>query len=86
MESLKIFDNFKFSDLNEDWIQSVWNGEFMIYNEPPDEYLMFLESEDMRLLLHESCTVIQTWLEEGKNQNNSENYYFQHHKYKLPIF
>lgn len=65
MESLKIFDNFKFSDLNEDWIQSVWNGEFMIYNEPPDEYLMFLESEDMKLLLHESCTVIQTWLEEA---------------------
>lgn len=74
MESLKIFDNFKFSDLNEDWIQSVWDGEFMIYNEPPDEYLMFLESEDMRLLLHESCIIIQTWLEEGKNQNNSENY------------
>ncbi|OAD60819.1 Condensin-2 complex subunit D3 [Eufriesea mexicana] len=74
MESLKIFDNFKFSDLNEDWIQSVWDGEFMIYNEPPDEYLMFLESEDMRLLLHESYIVVKAWLEENRDQNNTENY------------
>ncbi|KOC70860.1 Condensin-2 complex subunit D3 [Habropoda laboriosa] len=73
MESLKIFDNFKFSDLNEDWIQSIWDKEFMIYNEPPDEYLMFLESEDMRLLLHESCMVVKDWLEEGTNQNDFEN-------------
>ncbi|XP_033184726.2 condensin-2 complex subunit D3 isoform X1 [Bombus vancouverensis nearcticus] len=74
MEPLKIFDNFKFSELNEDWIQSVWDGEFMIYNEPPDEYQMFLESEDMRLLLNESCTVVKTWLEKGEDQNNFENY------------
>ncbi|XP_076160819.1 condensin-2 complex subunit D3 [Ptiloglossa arizonensis] len=73
MESLKIFDDFKFSDLSEDWIQSVWDAEFMIYNEPPDEYLMFLESEDMRLLLHESYITIKTWLAEGTNQNDSEH-------------
>ncbi|XP_043579056.1 condensin-2 complex subunit D3-like isoform X2 [Bombus pyrosoma] len=74
MEPLKIFDNFKFSELNKDWIQSVWDGEFMIYNEPPDEYQMFLESEDMRLLLNESCTVVKAWLKKGEDQNNSENY------------
>ncbi|XP_033321757.2 condensin-2 complex subunit D3 [Megalopta genalis] len=72
MESLKIFDEFKFSDLNEDWIQSVWDTEFMIYNEPPDEYLMFIESEDMRLLLHETCTIVKDWLTTGKDQNNPE--------------
>ncbi|XP_054008702.1 condensin-2 complex subunit D3-like [Hylaeus anthracinus] len=73
MESLKIFDDFKFSDLSEDWIQSVWDTEFMIYKEPPDEYLMFLESEDMRLLLHESYIAVKTWLAEDTNQNNSEH-------------
>ncbi|XP_076289240.1 condensin-2 complex subunit D3 isoform X2 [Lasioglossum baleicum] len=72
MESLKIFDEFKFSDLNEDWIQSVWDREFMIYNEPPDEYLMFLESEDMRLLLHDSCSTVKEWLTIGKDQNDPE--------------
>ncbi|KZC13302.1 PREDICTED: condensin-2 complex subunit D3-like [Dufourea novaeangliae] len=72
MESLKVFDDFKFSDLSEDWIQSVWDTEFMIYNEPPDEYLMFLESEDMRLLLHESYIVIKTWLTEDKERYDSE--------------
>lgn len=75
MESLRIFDNFKFSDLNEDWIQSVWDKEFMIYNEPSDEYLMFLESEDMRLLLHKSCIVVKAWLEEGKDSTSYENSY-----------
>ncbi|XP_076233511.1 condensin-2 complex subunit D3 isoform X2 [Calliopsis andreniformis] len=73
MESLKIFDDFKFSDLNEDWIQSVWDTEFMIFNEPPDEYLMFLESEDMKLLLHESCIVVKACLTEGRNQNDPEH-------------
>ncbi|CAD1470510.1 unnamed protein product [Heterotrigona itama] len=62
MESLKIFDNFKFSEVNEDWIQSVWDGEFIIYNEPPDEYLTFLECEDMKLLLNESCIIVRALL------------------------
>ena len=74
MESLKIFDNFKFRELNEDWIQSVWDGEFIIYNEPPDEYLMFLESEDMKLLLNESCIVVKAWLQGCARQNDAENY------------
>ncbi|XP_076755757.1 condensin-2 complex subunit D3 isoform X1 [Xylocopa sonorina] len=74
MRSLRIFDNFKFGDLNEDWIQSIWHGEFMIYNEPPEEYLMFLESEDMRLLLHETCIIVNAWLENGRDQNNPGNY------------
>ncbi|CAK9810096.1 Condensin-2 complex subunit D3 [Anthophora plagiata] len=73
MESLKIFDYFKYSDLNEDWIQSIWDTEFMMYNEPPDEYLMFLDSEDMRLLLHETCIVVKAWLEDGTDQNNVDN-------------
>ncbi|XP_076626582.1 condensin-2 complex subunit D3-L [Colletes latitarsis] len=74
MESLKIFDNFKLSDLSEDWIQSIWDAEFMFFKEPPDEYLMFLESEGMRLLLHESCIVVKTWLAKGVSQNDSEHY------------
>ncbi|KAK9304774.1 hypothetical protein QLX08_003981 [Tetragonisca angustula] len=74
MESLKIFDNFKFSELNEDWIQSVWDGEFVIYNEPPDEYLMFLESEDIKLLLNKSCIVVKAWLQGCASQSDAENY------------
>lgn len=74
MESLKIFDNFKFSDLNEDWIQSVWDTQFMFYNEPPDEYLMLLESRDIGLLLRESCIVVKAWLAEGRNRNDPEHY------------
>nr|XP_034191850.1 condensin-2 complex subunit D3-like [Osmia lignaria] len=72
MESLKIFDNFKFSELDEDWIESVWNGEFMIFKEPPDEYFMFIESEDMRLLLHDSYTIVKAWLLDRRSQNDSE--------------
>lgn len=73
MESLKIFDDFKFGDLNEDWVQSVWDTEFMIFKEPPDEYLMFLESQDMKLLLLETCTVIRSWLAEGRDRNDQDH-------------
>nr|XP_003708229.2 PREDICTED: condensin-2 complex subunit D3-like isoform X1 [Megachile rotundata] len=73
MESLKIFDNFKISDLDEDWIQSIWNGEFMIFNEPPDEYLMFIESEDMRLLLHKCYIIVKAWLLERTDHNDPES-------------
>ena len=46
----------------------------MFYNEPPDEYLMLLESRDIRLVLHESCIAVKAWLAEGRNRNEPEHY------------
>ncbi|XP_026670475.1 condensin-2 complex subunit D3-like [Ceratina calcarata] len=76
MECLRVFDNFKLRDLNEDWIQSAWDGDFMIFDQPPDEHFILFENgngKNIRLLLDESCTAIRAWLERGGNENNSDD-------------
>ncbi|XP_025990502.1 condensin-2 complex subunit D3 isoform X2 [Solenopsis invicta] len=62
MDSLRVFHNLKLDTLDEDWIRSIWEREFVVYDEPPHEYLEYLESEDARLQLHECCRVLKAWL------------------------
>lgn len=62
MKSLRVFHNFKLDILDESWIKSVWDGEFVIYDEPPDECLEYLESDDVRRLLRESRLELKAWL------------------------
>lgn len=61
MESLRILCNFKLDTLDA-WVKSVWTAEFVTYEEPPEEYLEYLESDDARLLLRESCITLKTWI------------------------
>ncbi|XP_066593956.1 condensin-2 complex subunit D3 isoform X2 [Prorops nasuta] len=67
MEPLQILENFKLNDVNSKWVDSIWNGEFTTYDEPPAEYLMFLNSEDMEILLKDSCSAIKNWLYNTEN-------------------
>ncbi|EFN86812.1 Condensin-2 complex subunit D3 [Harpegnathos saltator] len=62
MESLRIFHNFKLDTLDEFWIKSVWDAEFLHYEEPPDDYLEYLESDDMRLLLRKCRHILKKWI------------------------
>ncbi|KAG7196530.1 hypothetical protein KM043_018554 [Ampulex compressa] len=62
MECLRILENFQLSDLNEEWINSIWDADLVMHDEPPDEYLAILQSKDIRLLLRESCAIVKDWL------------------------
>ncbi|XP_012225278.2 condensin-2 complex subunit D3-L [Linepithema humile] len=71
MESL--FRNFKLDNLDDDWIRSVWDAEFMMYDKLPDEYAEYLESDDARLLLHESYLGLKAWIATNeRKQEESE--------------
>lgn len=73
MESLRVLHNFKLEDLDDGWIKSVWDAEFTIYDRPPDEYIEFLESDDARVLLRESCRVLNAWITTNeRKQEGSE--------------
>ncbi|KAG5323912.1 CNDD3 protein, partial [Acromyrmex heyeri] len=62
MKSLRVFHNFKLDILGESWIKSVWDTEFVVYDEPSDECLEYLESDDVKRLLHESRVELKAWL------------------------
>lgn len=62
MDALRVLCNFKLDTLDELWVKSVWDAEFLIYEEPPDEYLEYLESDDTRLLLRESRITLKSWI------------------------
>jgi len=63
MESLRAFhQGFKLDELDGDWIKSIWDNEFVTYDEPPDEYAEYLESDEARLLLRESRHALGTWI------------------------
>ncbi|KYN01400.1 PREDICTED: condensin-2 complex subunit D3-like [Cyphomyrmex costatus] len=62
MESFRVFHNFKLDILDESWIKSVWDAEFVIYDEPSNECLDYLESDDVRRLLQESRLELEAWL------------------------
>ncbi|XP_043500715.1 condensin-2 complex subunit D3-like [Polistes fuscatus] len=65
MELLQIFNNFKLHDLNNKWVNTVWDSQFLTYEEPPqDDYFLFIKSEDMDLLLQNACEVVKDWLAE----------------------
>ncbi|KAI4496113.1 hypothetical protein M0802_007980 [Mischocyttarus mexicanus] len=76
MELLQIFNDFKLDNLNNKWINTVWDSHFLTYEEPPqDDYLIFIKSEDMDLLLQNTCEVVKDWLAEidtSKECNNGE--------------
>lgn len=69
-----MFHNFKLDALNEGWIKSVWDAEFVVYDEPPDEYLEYLESDDARLLLHESRLVLKAWLTANEREHETSEF------------
>lgn len=77
MESLRIFHDFKLDNLDEDWIKSVWDAEFVIYDEPPDDYLEYLESGDARRLLHESRLILKTWIAANEHERETSEYSWQ---------
>ncbi|XP_011881750.1 PREDICTED: condensin-2 complex subunit D3-like [Vollenhovia emeryi] len=62
MDSLRVFREFKLDTLDDGWVKSVWDAEFVGCDEPPDEWLEYLESQDARLLLHESRHVLKVCL------------------------
>ncbi|XP_047352140.1 condensin-2 complex subunit D3-like isoform X3 [Vespa velutina] len=74
MEFLQIFDNFKLDDLNDKWVNTVWDSQFLTYEEPPqDDYFLFIESEDMDLLLQDTCEVVKDWLAEIQTSEECNN-------------
>ncbi|XP_011689706.1 PREDICTED: condensin-2 complex subunit D3-like [Wasmannia auropunctata] len=63
MESLRVFHDFKLHALDEGWIRSIWDAEFVVYDDPPGGGgLEYLESDGARRLLRESRRVLKTWL------------------------
>lgn len=72
-----MFHNFKLDTLDESWIKSIWDAEFVIYDEPPDEFLEYLESDDARLLLHESRVALKTWLTANEREHEIAQFSWQ---------
>jgi len=75
MESLRAFhQGFKLDELDGDWIKSIWDNEFVTYDEPPDEYVEYLESDEARLLLRESRHALGTWIATMNDHEYSSEY------------
>lgn len=72
-----MFHNFKLDTLDEGWIKSVWDAEFIVYDEPPDECLEYLESDDARLLLHESRIILKAWLTANEREHEDPEFSWQ---------
>ncbi|XP_001599859.1 condensin-2 complex subunit D3 [Nasonia vitripennis] len=72
MDPLQIFDNFKLDTLDEEWSNEVWQGEFILFPEPPVEYSILLGSEDMELFLRETCDAVKKWIELNRCQDESD--------------
>lgn len=70
MEPLRIFDEFRLEGLDDKWVKSVWESEFLTFNKPPDSYAEILNSEDTYVLLSHSSGVIRNWITEGKKEEN----------------
>ncbi|XP_046484153.1 condensin-2 complex subunit D3 isoform X1 [Neodiprion pinetum] len=62
MEPLQIFEDFRLDNLDESWVKSVWESEFLTFDDIPAAYLDYLNSEDMDVLLKDSSTVIKNWM------------------------
>lgn len=72
-----MFLNFKLDILDEDWIKSIWDAEFVVWEEPPDECLEYLESDDLRLLLHECHLVLKTWISTNEREHENPEFSWQ---------
>lgn len=77
MESLRIFHDFKLDNLDQDWIKSVWDAEFVTYNEPPDDYLEYLESDDARQLLYKCRLSLKAWIVANECERETSEYSWQ---------
>lgn len=77
MDSLRIFHSFRLDDLSESWVKSVWDAEFITYVEPPDDYLLYLESDDVKLLLQESRLVLREWIAANECDHKSSDFSWQ---------
>lgn len=72
-----MFHNFKLDALDEGWVKLVWDAEFIVYDDPPDECLEYLESDDARLLLHESRLVLKAWLTANEGEHEDPEFSWQ---------
>lgn len=77
MESLRIFHDFKLDNLDEDWIKAVWDAEFVTYDEPPDDYLEYLESDDARQLLYKCRLRLKAWIVANECERETSEYSWQ---------
>ncbi|XP_072749565.1 condensin-2 complex subunit D3 [Anoplolepis gracilipes] len=77
MESLQIFHDFKLDTLDEEWIKSIWDSEFLTYDEVPEDYLEYLESDDARQLLHKSRLVLKEWIVANERECETSEYSWQ---------
>lgn len=73
MEPLHIFENFKLDDLDENWVESVWDGEFLTFKNPPDSYIEYINTEDMNILLKDSASVVREWISSAENDKEPTN-------------
>ena len=67
MERFQILERFQLNNLDSEWINSIWDGEFLTFTDPPLEYLSLLENENMELLLQKTCSVIKSWISENNS-------------------
>ncbi|XP_034948737.1 condensin-2 complex subunit D3-like [Chelonus insularis] len=73
MEPLRIFEKFQLDQLDKSWVKSMWDQEFLFYDEKiPGDFLLFIKSEDMEVLLKETCTTVKSWIDLNKNIEPNE--------------
>ncbi|KAK0174677.1 hypothetical protein PV327_010419 [Microctonus hyperodae] len=72
MEPLIIFEKFKLDELDRSWVKSIWDNDFITFDDPPSDYMMFVETVDMEILLRDTCTTVKNWICKNKDINSEE--------------
>ncbi|KAK0082085.1 hypothetical protein PV325_011103 [Microctonus aethiopoides] len=72
MEPLIIFEKFKLDELDRSWVKSIWDNDFITFDDLPSDYMMFVETEDMEILLRDTCTTVKNWICKNKDVNSEE--------------
>lgn len=67
IESLKVFDKFMLDKVDKKWVQTVWDNEFIIFDDIDDEYLSCLQSNGMSILLRDTSEILKQWVAENNN-------------------
>lgn len=73
MDALKIFDRLMLDKVDQSWVQSVWDNEFIVFDKIDDEYSLFLESNDMDMLLRDISEIIKHWINVNNNSETENN-------------
>ena len=68
MEQLEILENLKLNLVSEDWVNLIWNDNFITFPEPPDEYNSFLDNENFNSLLKEINKVTKNWIRSDSDE------------------